>query len=126
MQVTRLFAFALPLAIGLSMTFTIQAADEPAKKQRPEGGRQAELLKRFDKNGDGKLDDAEKAAAQEAMKGKGRPGQPEPGKGVPNRVDIIKKFDKNGDGKLDDAEKAAAQEAKGKGRPGAPPKKGDK
>ncbi len=61
------------------------------------GERKAKMLARFDKNGDGKLDDTEKAAAKTAMK--------------EHRKARLAKFDKNGDGKLDGDEKAAAKAA---------------
>ncbi|MDI1318760.1 MAG: EF-hand domain-containing protein [bacterium] len=64
-----------------------------------------EMLKRFDKDGDGKLDAAELG---EMMKARGAAG----GQGLaggPMRPQIMKLFDKNGDGKLDDEERAAAE-----------------
>jgi Ca2+-binding EF-hand superfamily protein len=54
-----------------------------------------EMIKRFDTNNDGKLDENEKKAMREKAKGK--------------RDEILKKFDKDGDGKLSDEEKAAAK-----------------
>ncbi len=106
----------------------------PGKGRPGRFDRQA-ILKRFDKNGDGKLDEAERQAAREAfMKRRGGPGKDgkgRPGKGRPGQFDraaILKQFDKNGDGKLDEAERQAAREAfmkrrggpgkAGKGRPG--------
>jgi Ca2+-binding EF-hand superfamily protein len=73
--------------------------------QAPEGKRKemAELKKKFDVNGDGKLDETERKAAREAIK-----NNPEFQK---MREERMKKFDTNGDGKLDDAEKAAAESA---------------
>ena len=47
------------------------------------------MLKKYDKNGDGKLDDEEKAAMKK------------------DREEQVKKYDKNGDGKLDEEERAA-------------------
>ena len=104
-----------------------------ARKAMGEKMRQARE-KEFDKNGDGKLDDGEKAAARESfMKMRGGAGAPggKPGEGGPNREAMIKKFDKNGDGKLDDGEKAAAKEAFEKmrdagGKPGEGKKPGGK
>ncbi len=84
--------------------------------------RAAELLRRFDKNHDGKLDDEEKAAAHEAMQAelendaaRSRAGAPvadgtsfrELPRGIPVRV--AQAFDKNHDGKLDAEELAAAR-----------------
>jgi Ca2+-binding EF-hand superfamily protein len=85
------------------------------KKRRAEGGAGAgrpdiaELIKKFDKDGDGKLNDQEKEAARASIKRPGAAGAP--GEGRPNMAELIKKFDKNGDGKLDDEEKAAAKKA---------------
>ncbi len=63
------------------------------QKQRLKEG----AMKRFDKNGDGKLDDAEKAEAKAARE--------------QMREEALKRFDKDGDGKLNDAERAEAREA---------------
>lgn len=88
---------------------TASTTPPPAASAHPH---RAELLKRFDKNGDGKLDDAEKAEAKKfAQEHKGA------GKDA-----LLKKFDANGDGKLDETEKAAAKQwrkdhpGKGKGK----------
>ncbi len=104
--------------------------------------RHAEILKRFDKNGDGKLDEDEKAAAKEANRdevtgrqakvreklgkralekfdknGDGKLDEAEraeAAKAIETNPQLVKRFDKDGDGKLNDAEKAAAREAFGK------------
>lgn len=119
------------------------AAGAPGKpgERKPGEGRpmltpekMQELIKKFDKDGDGKLNDAEKGAAREEfMKlNGGRPGAGKPGEG-PRAAEFMKRFDKNGDGKLDDAERAAAREAfqgaggkPGERKPGAPGKPGEK
>ncbi len=61
----------------------------------------AEALKQFDKDGDGKLNDQERAAMMEARK-----EQMER-----LRLAREKEFDKDGDGKLNDQERAAMMEA---------------
>ncbi len=61
------------------------------------------MIKRFDKNGDGKLSDDEKAEAQKILKGK--KGERPSGK----LAEAMKKFDADGDGKLSDEEKADAK-----------------
>ena len=70
---------------------------------------QADILKRFDKNGDGKLDEDEKAAAKEYNREEtaGRQGKAREKLGKK----ALEKFDKNGDGKLDEAERAEAAKA---------------
>ncbi|MHC4819181.1 MAG: dockerin type I domain-containing protein, partial [Planctomycetota bacterium] len=61
--------------------------------------RHAKILEKFDANGDGELDETDRAAAREAFGGRrGHRG----GK----RAKILEKFDANGDGKLDEAERA--------------------
>ncbi|MEW6303650.1 MAG: hypothetical protein AB1705_09280 [Verrucomicrobiota bacterium] len=69
-------------------TVAVQAQDAKAeaKKKREEA-----LLKKYDKNGNGKLDPDEKEAQKKDADA------------------YLKKYDKNGDGKLDDAEKEAAK-----------------
>jgi Ca2+-binding EF-hand superfamily protein len=76
------------------------------KGKRPEGDRPQrkvppELLEKFDKNGDGKLDEAERKEAAEARKG-----------GMEKRhAEMIKRFDTDGDGELSESERKAAREA---------------
>jgi Ca2+-binding EF-hand superfamily protein len=55
------------------------------------------LLIRFDANGDGQLDEAEKAAAKAAFEAR--------------RAEMIERFDANGDGVLDEAERETARAA---------------
>lgn len=81
---------------------TTKPAGEGKKGHKGDGHRKAAMLKKFDKNGDGKLDDSEKEAAKTAMKERREE----------RHKKILARFDKNGDGKLDDAEKAAAKAAR--------------
>ena len=72
-------------------------------------------IKRFDRNGDGKLSDDEKAEAQKELKAK--KGERPAGK----LTEAMKKFDADDDGKLSDEEKAVAKKdlalkRKGKGK----------
>lgn len=64
------------------------------------------FIKRFDRNGDGKLSEDEKAEAQKAMKGK--KGE----KPASKLTEAMKKFDTDGDGTLSDEEKAEAKKAR--------------
>jgi Ca2+-binding EF-hand superfamily protein len=94
-----------------------QAAMEAAQKLRQKGGGPqvgaplfggggnaipAEILERFDKDGDGKLNGEELAAAKKANSGR---------RERPKKADILKEFDKDGDGKLNEEERAAARAA---------------
>jgi hypothetical protein len=81
------------IVLGLC-TIGIMAPASFAKKDKSG----VDVFAKYDKNGDGKLDDAEKAAIKEAFA---------------NDPDL-KKYDLNGDGKLDDNEIAAIQPAKKK------------
>jgi hypothetical protein len=80
----------------------------------PPASRGAEVLKRYDKNGDGRLDDDERADAREAMMAEqidrqmARPAAAAGGVEV-YRARVLALFDRNQDGRLDDEERAAAQ-----------------
>jgi Ca2+-binding EF-hand superfamily protein len=87
---------------------TADGETSTASGDKPPGQHKQEMLQRFDKDGDGKLNDEEKAAAKAAMQQ--RQGD--------MREEALKRFDANGDGKLDDAERATAQEAMHKQRGG--------
>jgi Ca2+-binding EF-hand superfamily protein len=73
-----------------------------------------ELLKRYDKNGDGRIDDDERAEAKEVMmkdqieRQMGRANALSGGL-EPFRAQALEIFDKNRDGRLDETERAAAQ-----------------
>jgi Ca2+-binding EF-hand superfamily protein len=67
---------------------------------------QAALLKRYDLNHDGKLDENELAAAHEAMLKNNQAGSVDGERGRKIRAALLKQFDKNGDGQLDENERA--------------------
>lgn len=78
------------------------AADAPAAPPAPPapaapGPWRAEMMQRFDQDKDGKLNDAERAAAREAR--------------VQMSAGLKKKFDRNQDGQLDESERRVAREA---------------
>jgi len=81
----------------------------PAESTGENSRMQSDIMKRFDKNKDGKLDEDEKAAAKEANREEitGRKGKARENLGKK----AVLKFDKNGDGKLDDAERAEVAKA---------------
>ncbi len=94
----------LAIALILCWACGTEAAEGGRGKRKP-GDRMKKLLERFDKDGDGKLNEEERAAALE---------------GFMNRVDdfqgkhkkkLLEKYDKDGDGKLSEKEKEAMKEA---------------
>ncbi len=93
--------------------FVAPAANE-GEGAKPRG-REA-MIKRFDKNGDGKLSDDEKAEAQKILKGK--KGEVRP---AGKLTEAMKKLDTDGDGKVSDEEKAAAKKELAEKRKGKKP-----
>ena len=97
-----------------------------ANAQAPEGGEKKpehrqmppEVIAKFDKDGDGKLNEEERKAAREAAG-----DRPDGAKMEEHKKEAIAKFDKDGDGKLNEEERKAAREAMG-GRPGGPKRPG--
>ena len=92
-------------------------AAAPVAESLPRPSR-AELIKQFDKNADGILDETERATAREAL-GTRDPKRPEgqPDLSSAEVPEWIRRMDKNGDGKLDDAERAAGRAELAKSRP---------
>jgi hypothetical protein len=84
----------LTVVMGLCLATAVAQAADAEKKKAAEENPKAKWMEKYDKNKDGKLDEAERAALKKDRE-----------------ADYLKKFDKNGDGKLDDEEKAAAKEA---------------
>ncbi len=81
-------------------------AGDPAKRgeNMKKMAENPKFIERFDTDGDGVLNEAEKAKAREAMK---ENGAPQPGK---MREEALKRFDKNSDGKLDESERKAMED----------------
>jgi hypothetical protein len=118
-------------------------APEGKEKKGPHGPPPKEILEKFDKDGDGKLNDEEAAAARTAMQAKraemeakfdkdgdGKLSDEEKKAMMEERkAEMLKRFDKDGDGTLSDEEKKAMREAIGEHRPKKPrpggPKKGE-
>jgi hypothetical protein len=97
----------LPIALSLCLLGPFAGAAEGEKKPAPvpvppptpEVSR-SRFLKKYDKNGDGKIDEAERTAMLQERR-----------KEIEAREkERIKKYDKNGNGKLDDDERAAARD----------------
>lgn len=86
-----------------------QDGDKDGKHNKRKHRRHAMLLKKFDKDGDGKLSDDEKAAAKEFVKAHREEWKE---RRQDRHKKILEKFDKDGDGKLSDDEKGAAKEAR--------------
>lgn len=99
----------LVLSLAPAMLIVVAArADEstPAagSASAGRGAHRAEMLARFDKDGDGTLNDEERAAARAAAaEFRGAPG------GLQGH--FMRQFDADGNGTLDDAERAKAQAA---------------
>jgi Ca2+-binding EF-hand superfamily protein len=75
-----------------------------------QAARKADMLKKFDKDGDGKLSDAEKTALRAEMQN--RQGGKDRRQWTPEqRAETLKKFDKDGNGELSVDERNAAREA---------------
>ena len=107
-----MLTMSLVLSLGGLLAGAAEGENKPKPAVPPAGAPPAgvsripEAYKKYDKNGDGKLDEQERAAAMKARGEKGD-GQ-KPGAG---REEAMKRFDKDGDGKLNDEERAAARKA---------------
>lgn len=109
----------LTAAVAAFLAVGVLHAEEGEKKRgdRPDGARKAELIKQFDKDEDGKLNEEERAAARAAWEkrraeggpqaeGRRRQGRP----GGFDRAAMLKKFDKDESGDLNEEERAALKQ----------------
>ena len=95
--------FIVAYTTTMFLTATLLAA--PSENRDP-AARKAEILKKFDTDGDGKLSDTEKKTLRAEMQN--RQGGHDRKQWAPEqRNEMLKKFDKDGDGKLSDTEKAS-------------------
>lgn len=103
-----LFAAAIATTFALAIPAAAQSDAEPARKGlgnllgKAADRLKEEAMKRFDKNGDGRLDDEERAEALDAMKKKGGEIQGQ------LRQFMLRRFDADGNGTLDQAERKTA------------------
>ncbi len=108
-----------------------QPGNRPAQPGQPGGGRgglteeqRAEMLKNFDKDGDGQLNREEREAARSAQLEEWRKANPEAAarfderraEEEKRRADFTKKYDKDGDGQLSEEERREAFRAEGQAR----------
>lgn len=84
---------------------------EKGKKGEGKGPGREATLKKYDKDGDGQLSDAELQTLK-ADRSAAREKGPRAGK-RPSREEMIKKFDADGDGQLNEEERAAARADRG-------------
>jgi len=89
----------LTTLLGLALSSLLAQAAEGDPKPKPAPVALPDWVKKYDKNGDGKLDPEERAALQKD-----------------HQAEMLKKYDKNGDGKLDEAERKAFAEERRKDR----------
>jgi hypothetical protein len=99
-------------AISLAATAAAQEGKPPVDQAKMMAELQKQMLAKFDTNKDGVLGDAEKLAAQEAMRGlAGAAGAGAVPGGFPGVEQFMQQFDRDRDGRLSDIEKAAAWSA---------------
>ena len=94
----------------VAVLFVSRPAQAAPDEKPDRAARREAMLKKFDANGDGKLDAEEREKMRAEMGAKG-------GRGPERMKKLLEKFDKDGDGKLSEDERAALREAM-KGRRG--------
>jgi hypothetical protein len=77
----------------------VEKEDGKEGRKHPDRPFPREVMEKFDKDGDGKLNEQERAAAKEAMKAREEAYKKE----------MLAKFDKDGDGELNEEEREAAK-----------------
>lgn len=108
------------MLLGLSLSFSAFSEDDMDREAK-----RVEMRAKFDVDGDGKLNDAERQAAREAHKQRKLERMDTNGDGEisdtekaaakeKHREKMVKRFDKDGDGKLNDSEREAAKAARAK------------
>src|SRR5215212_55783 len=87
---------SLVIALTLCVASLVAFAADGEKKDKKADKPRAKVLEKYDKNGNGKLDDDEREAMRKERRSE-------------NGAAALKKLDKNGDGKLDAGEREAAK-----------------
>lgn len=118
---------AEPGAFPRSTPATAAGLADGGRPGGPGGFDREAMMKEFDTNGDGQLDEEERTAMRETMRQRfGAAGGPGGGgrAGGVNREEMLRRFDRNGDGELDEQEREAmrAEFGRNRGRTNAPPR----
>ena len=101
------------ITLMTTVSMTLALSTSSAQDQVPRQNFQ-ELIKRFDRDGDGRLNEQERQVMQQEMQKRASPATARP-----SREDVIKKYDRNGDGRLDARELAAMRSQMARTRDGA-------
>ncbi len=98
----------LVLATAFSGTVLLAQSDDTPASPPPAGRGQppSHVIERFDLDGDGQLNQQERAAAHAAREERRQNGD-RPGPGGRRRGNLLERFDADGDGQLNEAERAA-------------------
>lgn len=129
MRLCTILSAALLFAVSTGFACECEGK-RPSKGEKAENGgkhEKGEIIKRFDADGDGKLNEGERAAARAAFEAKKTEMQDKRDEHLAQmktkHPDLFAKLDANGDGNLDEAERKAAREQfrqkhpDGEGRP---------
>jgi hypothetical protein len=103
---SKLLVLALAPAMLIACPLFADDATTTGPAKNESGDRREQMIARFDANGDGVLDETERATAREAAQKRGGPGGPA---GPAMREHFMKRYDADGDGSLSEAEKAKGQ-----------------
>ena len=118
----RRVGILLVLVCMCASVFAEEGAGDGDKKGKKHRGHHGDW-KKYDKDGDGKFSNEEKAAARDAWRikrydkdGDGRLSEEETAAADEAKKNFMTKYDKDGDGKISDEEKKALREAHRKRR----------
>jgi Ca2+-binding EF-hand superfamily protein len=100
----RVDSIALFVVCGLTANAFAVDEDTESRPRNPRD-RLEQFRRQFDTNGDGRVDEKERAKAREAMERPRPANRPSP----PDREELMKRFDKNENGRLDSNEREAIQ-----------------
>lgn len=98
------------LACAAIVSLAASTFAAPPENNDP-AARKAEMLKKFDKDGDGRLSDEEKSTLRAEMQNRRGGGRDRKQWTPEQRDEMLKKFDKDGNGKLSQEERDTAREA---------------
>ena len=120
-RVVRMGGLVMALLGAVTIAEAHPGRDGGGPEGREKRPSREEILKRYDKDGDGQLSEAERQQlrqdhADRRGSGDGKGG---PDRQRPRREEMLKRFDQNGDGELNEDERQAMHEARQERRSGS-------